>query len=165
MSDSTVRRAEWADWSNYRALRLEALLDSPDAYGSTYKDASTWLDGKWQEIVSDDARPLYLAFMGERLVGSMSGGMNDEYPGTYWLFGLYVAPLARGTDAARQLMEALAEWCRGQGGSSLNLFVTLTQTRAISFYEKIGFVSTGETRTMDRDDSLQLKRMEWNVAR
>jgi len=164
VSEILVRRAGWSDWSIYRAHRLEALLDSPEAYGDTYPLASAWPDGKWQDRVSDDARPLYLAFEGDRLVGSMSGGLNDEYPETFWLYGLFVTPSARGTNAAKLLMQALAQWCRDEGGESLNLFVTVSQERAIAFYEKIGFVETGEGRSMHRDESLKLQRMEWRVA-
>jgi len=164
VSEIFVRRAGWSDWSIYRAHRLEALLDSPEAYDETYPEASKLVDGKWQERVTNDARPLYLAFDGDQLVGSMSGGMNDEYPGTYWLFGLFVTPSARGTNAATMLMEATAQWCREQGGESLNLFVTVSQERAIAFYKKIGFVETGDGRSMHRDESLKLQFMEWTVV-
>ncbi len=164
MSEITVRVAGWADWSLYRAHRLEALLDSPDAFGEIYSEASALVDGRWQERVTNEARPLYLAFQEDRLVGTMSGGTNDEYPGTYWLFGLFVSPRARGTNAARLLMEALAQWCRDEGGESLNLFVTQSQQRAIAFYKKVGFVETGEGRSMNRDESLRLQRMEWKVV-
>lgn len=164
MSELVVRRASWSDWAAYRAIRLEALLDSPEAYGEIYSEASAQADGHWQDRVSNDDRPLYLALLGDRVVGTLSGGLNDDYPGTLWLYGMFVTAHARGTDAAPLLMEALADWCRDAGGASLHLFVNVEQRRAIAFYTKVGFVETGEVITMHRDDSLKLQRMEWTIG-
>ena len=40
----------------------------------------------------------------------VSGGYNDNHPGTHWLYGMYVTPAARGSGAAELLVGAVANW-------------------------------------------------------
>ena len=42
----------------------------------------------------------------------VSGGYNDNHPGTHWLYGMYVTPAARGSGAAELLVEAVVDWAR-----------------------------------------------------
>ena len=56
-----VRRAETDDWPKLRAIRLEALSDSPEAFGSTYGVALKLSNYQWRAMVE---RSLY--FLAER---------------------------------------------------------------------------------------------------
>ncbi|NJN50896.1 MAG: hypothetical protein HC809_03045 [Gammaproteobacteria bacterium] len=51
--DERIRTIEPEDWQQYRDLRLRALQDSPDAFGSTYADAKLLSDEQWQARVSN----------------------------------------------------------------------------------------------------------------
>jgi len=146
-----------ADASRLRAIRLEALLDSPQAYGSTYQDSRSWADRHWRALCRE--WNYYLAEREDRVVGVASGGINELHPGTRWLYGMYVSPSSRATGVAHQLLEAVETWARQEGVESLYLHVAAPMQRARAFYEREGFVATGEVTTMDRDPTITLATM------
>jgi GNAT superfamily N-acetyltransferase len=145
-----------------RSVRLEALLDSPQAYGSTYQECLTWTNRQWRNVCRD--WNYYLGEQDGRVVGVASGGVNDRYPRTLWLYGMYVTPRARGTGIAEQLVEVVAEWARDQGESSLYLHVAAPMVRARAFYERAGFRATGDVIVMDRDPFIELATMVMDLG-
>ncbi len=157
-----VRRAESDDWPKLRAIRLEALSDSPEAFGSTYAVAAKLSNYQWRSMVE---RSLY--FLAERdgdVVGMVSGGPNDRRPGTHWLYGMYVTPPARGSEAASSLVESVVDWAKDEGASELYLHVTSIAARARAFYVRMGFVATGEDFRMDRDPNLIMLMLKKTLA-
>jgi GNAT superfamily N-acetyltransferase len=164
MSDTTltIRRCVLEDWKELRAIRLEALADTPDAYGSTYEECSQWSDQQWMVAASN--RLFYFAERDGVVVGMVSGGLNDRHPGTRWLYGMYVTPTVRGSDTATRLVETVCHWASDEGVNEVYLHVTMVVARARAFYEKVGFRLTGETFTMDRDPTLTLATMVRSLA-
>ncbi len=156
-----VRPCTRADALALRALRLEALRDTPDAYGTTFEESVRWSRDRWEEMAA--TLNYFLAESQGRAVGMVSGGRNDRHPGTLWMYAMYVTPDARGTGVAAQLVEAVSQWVLERGGAQLYLHVTSAVPRARAFYRKIGFRETGETFTMDRDPSLVLVTMVRNL--
>jgi GNAT superfamily N-acetyltransferase len=157
-----IRRTTRDDWSALRDIRLEALGDTPDAYGSTYEGTVHFSIRRWRAMAED-----LLYFLAERdgvVVGMVSGGMNDQHPGTRWLYGMYVTPASRGSDAAPQLVSAVITWAKTEGVSELYLHVTLSVERARAFYSKMGFVETGERFFMQRDRRLELVTMRKSLV-
>jgi len=157
-----VRRTDGDDWSELRTIRLEALSDTPDAYGSTYEGTVTHPTRRWRALAQDGI--YFLAEQGGVPVGMVSGGLNDQHPGTHWLYGMYVTPAARGSVAASRLVEAVIAWAKGQGATELFLHVTRSVERAHAFYLKMGFVETGERHVMDRDRRLELLTMRRSLV-
>jgi GNAT superfamily N-acetyltransferase len=163
MSDATItiRRSDRGDWRALKTIRLEALADTPDAYGSTWKENSTWSDAQWKNAASH--RLYYLAYRDDAVVGMVSGGLNDGHPGTRWLYGMYVTPSDRGSGTADQLVATVCAWARGEGVNEVYLHVTLSVARARAFYARMGFRPTGESFSMDRDRALTLETMVLNL--
>lgn len=153
----TVRHADVKDAKLLRAIRLEALGDTPEAYGSTYEDAVKWSRLRWRMVAAK--WNYYLCERNGRVIGMASGGYNDVHPGTHWLYGMYVTPSERGSGAAALLVETVSEWARGDGARELYLHVTSSVARARAFYEKMGFALNGESIRMDRDPTLTLVTM------
>ena len=156
-STLSIRVCGIDDWERLRAIRLEALADTPDAYGSTYEESALWSDAQWKNAAS--TRLFYLAERDGRVVGMVSGGYNDAHPGTRWLYGMYVTPSERGTGTSALLVRTIGEWARSNGASEDYLHVTTSVPRARAFYEKVGFKPNGESRVMDRDHTLTLITM------
>jgi GNAT superfamily N-acetyltransferase len=98
------------------------------------------------------------------VIGMVSGGFNDQYPGTHWLYGMYVTPTARGSDAAKLLVRAIVGWAREDGGDELYLHVASEAPRARAFYEKSGFTLTGEPFTLERDPNVTMNTMKKSMA-
>lgn len=160
-SPCIVCRADVRDASSLRAIRLEALRDTPEAYGSTYEESLGWSRWKWRRVARD--WNYYLAHCDGVVKGMASGGYNDAHPGTCWLYGMYVSAQQRGTGLADQLVDAVATWARGEGAHQLYLHVTRSVERARAFYAKMGFVENGEQIVMDRDPTITLCTMVKNL--
>jgi len=158
---ATVRGVGPDDWVALRGIRLEALADTPEAYGSTLADVSTWPDERWRLMAGRRAN--FLAELDGRVVGMVAGGMNSEWPGTRWMYAMYVTPDARGTGVADDLVNKVSQWARGEGVGQLYLSVTVTVARARAFYERVGFRLTGTTTSMSRDPGVTLVTMVRNV--
>jgi GNAT superfamily N-acetyltransferase len=156
-STLTIRRCGDGDWEDLRTIRLEALSDTPDAYGSTYEESVLWSDAQWKNAAA--TRLYYLADRDGRVVGMVSGGFNDAYPGTRWLYGMYVTPSERGSGTALLLVRAIEAWATSHDVHEVYLHVTTSVPRARAFYEKLGFRPNGESFEMDRDRSLTLITM------
>ncbi len=156
-----IRRAVASDAEVFRDLRLLALQNEPDAYGSTFAESSLRPSTEWITMVT--SMNYYLAFDGERAVGMASGGEYAPYPYARWLYGMFVRPEYRGTGVAHDLVREVARWTREQGSDQLGLHVTTTVHRAVAFYERLGFVKSGPPEPMDRDRRLLLQVMTTNV--
>jgi RimJ/RimL family protein N-acetyltransferase len=153
--DFIVRPIVEDDWENYRDLRLEMLLDTPIAYTVRFDVASNYTESEWRERASrgsSGASILVAAINSDgRWVGSM-GGYVDQRMGGPVLFGVYVAPAARGraagvTDA---LLAAVEDWARPKS-SMFRLEVHEDNGRARAAYARRGFVETGHRRPYDLD--------------
>jgi GNAT superfamily N-acetyltransferase len=152
-----VRSANARDAMALRAIRLEALHDTPEAYGTTFEESLRWSKRRWRMVARN--WNYYLGECDGEVRGMASGGYNDAHPGTCWLYGMYVTPSQRGSGLASQLVDAVSSWARGEGARQLFLHVTMNVARARAFYAKVGFVENGETIVMDRDPSITLCTM------
>lgn len=152
-----VRPTGVEDADDYRALRLEALADSPAAFGTTLAEARAYDPARWASLAASGAT--VLAWRAGRPVGMATGGANDTHPGTRWLYGMYVTESERGRGVAEALVEAILERTRALGAPALFLQVTGAMGRARAFYARLGFEPTGERVAMRRDPSLVLSTL------
>ena len=152
-----VRRASEADADALRAIRLEALADSPGAYGTTYHDVVDWDRERWADLLTANA--YFLGEVDGAVRGMAQGGFHDDFPGQTWLFGMFVGADARASGLADALVDAVEDWARLGGAHELHLAVALEMSRAVSFYRRRGFVEVGEVRYMKRDPSRQIQTM------
>ena len=152
-----VRRAGLEDAEAVRAIRLEALLDSPGAYGTIYDDVAGWTIEQWRDTLVEPGH--ILGEVDGRVRGMARGGTHGDFPGETWLFGMYVGPDARASGLADLLVDAVQDWARERGAAALHLAVALEMTRAVSFYRRRGFVEVGDVRYMKRDGSSAIQTM------
>src|SRR5215210_5095552 len=132
------------DWTAFREIRLRSLLDSPDAFGSTYAEESSasedawrdWAAGRWQ----GGTAAVFLAEDDGRAVGTATGASYDAAPGAAHVYAMWVAPDARGAGVGRALLDSVEAWARDRGCGRLALTVTETNAAARTFYDACGFV-------------------------
>lgn len=168
-----VRRTESDEWRQLRALRLEALQDSPTAFGTTYADAAALTDEIWQRQATHDATSstsaMFVATTEDgHWVGMAGSAPLETVPGTAHIHGVYVAPAHRGQPAglAAQLIKAAIKWARDNTDASwLTLGVHEDNTRAQAFYRRIGFTATGKIVPYVLDPSKKLKVMGYEDFR
>lgn len=151
----SVRRTVEADWRQVRALRLEALGDTPIAFLETLAAARAADEAEWRRRAargSSDASITVAAVEADgRFVGTMGGYLPDLGAGPV-LVSVYVTPPRRGraagvTDA---LLAAVEAWAASRGGT-LTLEVNERNGPARAAYASRGFVLTGRSRPYPLD--------------
>jgi len=163
-----IRRLAIADGPEYRALRLRALREHPDAFTSSYdEDAQQPLQVTFARLAS----PLY-AFWGAFQRGELCGmvGLEHEqraknrHKGV--VIGMYVAPERAGKGVGGALLQALVAHAREQGIASLVLTVTEGNAQAQRLYTRAGFRSFGVEPDAIRlgDQSLAKNHMHLHLS-
>jgi len=150
----TVRRAIDADVPFLQAMIWQALLASPiflAHYGiETVRQAEEQYWNSWTE----DSDPAFVALdaTGYKLGAITLKPHERDEPISGWRIGIGVEARMRGQGVGQRLIEQAMTFARGNGASSINLLVDPTNTRAISLYQRIGFVQTGE-----RDEMIEMQ--------
>ena len=143
--------------AHYKTVRLRALLDTPNAFGSTYLRESQFTEEEWDKRAKnlDGERAVgYLAFDGEQYCGIVACFVDGEDPLKANLVSMWVAPEYRRGGVGRLLVDAVRSWARDRGVKTVFLMVTSCNQAAIEFYKRIGFSVTGRTEPYPNDPAL-----------
>jgi len=144
---SELRRLGPDDWETYREIRLAALADSPDAFGSTLERERELGEDDWRRrltgpvYVVEDPRPVAV------------GGIFDN-AGTPHVWGMWTHPEHRGRGHARRILDALIP-----PGTPAQLDVNITNGGARVAYERYGFVGTDEVEPLRPGSDQQIELM------
>lgn len=142
-----LRRLTPDDAPAFQALRLAGLLESPAAFGSSYEEERDFppavIEGR---LAPRPDRGPFGAFENGELVGLVALGREShrklEHKALIW--GLYVAPKARGKGVGRALLlEALSLAKSVPGIRQANLSVNASNKAAIGLYKSMGFEPFG----------------------
>jgi ribosomal protein S18 acetylase RimI-like enzyme len=161
--DRTIRPLTEADAGRYWPLRLRALREEVEAFGSSYEEQSDHSEDvvvtRLREVTSGDNFVLG-AFLGDELVGIVAFGRETALKMQHkaGVYQVYVTPEARGLGLGRQLMEALLARARKTPGvEQVLLAVSTTQEAARALYAGIGFEPYGlERRALKLPDGKAL---------
>ncbi len=150
MTEISVRLLGEDDWEQFKAVRLEALRESPEAFSATLADESAFPDSAWRERMVRSQR--LVADARGAVVGTASLGRyavpEGEEDNTGEVFGLWVSPPARGTGVATALARAAAYRAQQDGRSHLVYWVSTDNGRAVAFASGLGFRPTDSRRPM-----------------
>ena len=143
-----VREAVAGDWRALRDIRLAALRDAPEAFGSTYEQQVTFGEADWQRRIARGGT--FLAYLPEVSASEPVGlaGGYQEGPGLVELVSMYVRPRARGRGVGEALLASVIEWAGARDAASVHLWVTETNRPARLLYERCGFTLTGERQPL-----------------
>jgi ribosomal protein S18 acetylase RimI-like enzyme len=144
-----VRRMTPGEWRELRAIRLEAVRDTPTAFSSSSAELAAHTDVFWQERAAAEAtsgdRATFVACdRDDDWVGSVSAGPLPEVPDHAHIHAVYVRAAHRGpTGLGARLVEAAIRFAEQHiDVSRLTLGVHESNTRALAFYRRIGFRMT-----------------------
>jgi GNAT superfamily N-acetyltransferase len=150
-----IRAVRAGEGELLRELRLRALADSPAAFASTAEQEQDLPESHWSELAgrSDlaDAAAIFVAIDDGRWVGMAAGRWGDPDLGIAHLWSMWVDPSARRARLGERLVSAVRGWARARGARFLRLGVIEDPADAGSFYERLGFVRTGESGRLVRD--------------
>jgi ribosomal protein S18 acetylase RimI-like enzyme len=155
-----VRLAIPGDEPILRALRLEALSDAPDAFGSTYERELARTNADWRRWLSPGATFLLTDDDGPK--GIVAGAHDAADPGIVQLMAMWVHTSLRGHGAADALVLSVLAWSSAEGARATRLAVIESNTRARRCYERNGFRDTGKREVRERDGVVEME-MEHRV--
>jgi GNAT superfamily N-acetyltransferase len=137
-----------------RELRMRAMVDVPTAFGSTVDHEEQLPEEHWSGLADAGAEAgVYVAIDGPSWIGMAAGRWFAPERGVVQLWGMWVEPARRGERIGERLVGSVRGWAATQQARFLRLGV-IEASPAIGFYERLGFVLTGETKPLVRDPSV-----------
>lgn len=141
-----IERLQSDQWQRLKSVRLAALADAPDAFGSTLASARKCQESDWRQQLQVLAT--FVAVNKQVDVGMARGIADENEPKQAFLLSMWVAPDARGRGVGEALIQAVAHWARAAGHSRLLLDVADVNQPAVALYERMGFEPTGATGSL-----------------
>ena len=146
-----LTQGDAGDVALYRDIRLEALSDTPEAFGSTFEaenaQPATWFADRLGNTT------VLGAFRGPELTGiagfAVQQGQKRAHKGLLW--GMYVRPGARASGVGQRLIEAILDVAR-RHVELIQLTVVQDNLRARRLYARLGFVDYGLERNALKQD-------------
>lgn len=151
--DISIKKLQTSEWQKYKDLRLEALADSPTAFGSSAEEEAKRPDEYWRgRIDNGNHKPLNLIIFAEfngELIGMVGAFAENkvkiQHIADVW--GMYVKSKFRGQGVGKFLLESLLNELRAsQEIKKIKIAATSTNQAAVGLYEKLGFQVVGELK-------------------
>jgi ribosomal protein S18 acetylase RimI-like enzyme len=162
-----VRSINAGDWQEYRDIRLRALLDSPDSFGSIYEAEVVRTDEAWEARItaastSGKDRVLFAIYL-EKVCGLAWCKLSASAPEEADLFQMWVDPTLRGAGVGRALLEESLAWAKSIGAHRVRLSVTATNNPAMRLYTSHGFSSIGPLEPLRDGSGLLAQEMVFEL--
>jgi len=147
-------------WPAEREVRLRALRETPDAFGSSLEREERFTEAHWRMRIR--STPTWLAFDD---AGEPRGIVAlIQEPGTpdddRLLVSLWVAPEVRRRGIGWALVDAARDQAVADGARTLSLWVIDDNTPAVDLYVRAGFRRTGVRQRLSRDAAAAEERYE-----
>lgn len=153
-----VRRATHGDEPTIRSLRLQAMADAPEAFGSTYQREQARTAADWQRWIEPNPTFLFQPPDGEA-VGIVAAAAEPGEFTVVQLMSMWVHPSTRGTGAGDALVQAVVEWASDEQADELRVWVMQDNVPAVHLYERNGFRPTGTTAIRERDGGVEIEML------
>ena len=162
-----VRTARPDEWRHVRDLRLRALADCPDAFGSTFERERVYAKREWLRWISGWERAVnrLLVAIDERTWIGMAVGSRADDDERAHLYAMWVDPGSRRTGVGRRLVEAVLGWAEAEGATEIELGATAINRDAVAFYERLGFADSGERHALRDGSPLEVVVMRRGLGR
>ncbi|MGP4095141.1 GNAT family N-acetyltransferase [Nonomuraea sp. KM90] len=135
-----------------REVRLRALRDSPDAFGSSYGREVEFPPEKWAERLANPDARYWVATRDGADVGMVC--MMLEEPRHAHVLSMWVAPEARGAGVGSRLVDAGVEWARSAGAEEAGLWAVDQNHAARALYARKGFTPSGKVMALPSNPAL-----------
>ncbi|MCW2480400.1 GNAT family N-acetyltransferase [Candidatus Symbiopectobacterium sp. NZEC135] len=144
MTFPSIRRLRTSDGLAFKQLRLESLLNHPDAYQASWEEESQESDAWFGARIRQNV--IFGAFTSEaHLIGlccyTRPQMLKSAHKGIVW--GMYVTPAYRGKGISLQLLNHTISHARSRAHILL-LSVTSSNLAAYRLYQKAGFCQYGQ---------------------
>lgn len=133
--------------TEYRILRLKALKENPEAFGSSFEEESRMPLSFTEERLNQKESMTFGVFDFE-LVGivTLTFSLRKKLKHNGHIQALYVDETKRGKGYGKVLLKHVIEVAKSLQMINLFLMVTSTNQKAIHLYESLGFMKYGTER-------------------
>lgn len=147
MAPPIVRRLTAPDAAPLRQLRLDALVETPESFGSSYEEEHTLtLEDIREWIAPANDGAMFGVFVEDALAGMVGVGRQRKLKTRHkaHIWSMYVTPARRGQGLARLLMHAAIDHAQTMRGvRQVQLSVTANNDAAAALYASMGFTVYG----------------------
>ncbi len=165
----SIRPVDPHEWPQYRDIRLRALRDAPDAFGSTWAVEAARADPDWaarlQAAAAGGRDRVLFAVNGEQACGLVWCKLCAPEPGVADLFQMWVDPAVRGRGAGKALLAQAIAWAWHKGMQRVRLGVTDADSPAMRLYLAHGFRPVGGLQPLREGCELRVQTMALDRAR
>lgn len=139
----TIRPMLSDDWSLHREVRLQSLLESPHAFGSSYERELKRSDDEWESIINtalaSGHNHVFFAEVDAVIGGLVWCKLSATENNLAEIFQMWVNPKYRGSSIGRQLLQAAIDCAAQHKATIIRLEVTALNRPVIGFYQSQGF--------------------------
>ncbi|HTL58691.1 MAG TPA: GNAT family N-acetyltransferase [Candidatus Limnocylindrales bacterium] len=157
------------EWAIYKDLRLAALAESPDAFGSTFAKEAQRSDAEWANRLTSGVNSSWdfpiVAEIDRQPIGLAWGRIEESNPTVANLYQVWVYPNYRRLGAGQLLLEAVTTWATGKQAHFLELGVTRGDTPAMRLYTRAGFEAVGQPQPIRPGAELLGQRMQLKLKK
>ena len=136
------------EWHLHRDVRLQALLDSPHAFGSSYEMEAKRSNSEWRQMIetalASGKNHVFLAESDGMVCGLVWCKLSVIDTGLAEIFQMWVNPKHRGMRVGEKLLQAAIDCARSYRVDRISLEVTVANYAAAEFYQSQGFQRVGE---------------------
>lgn len=131
-----IRMLTQKDWQPWKSLRLEALKNAPESFGSSYEEEVNWPDLDFQTALTKN--DIFGVFVDNLLIACASfySLHSAKHRGVIW--GMYTKTEFRGQGMASALMQTIINHAKTRV-IQLHLTCVTSNFGAVAFYQKQGF--------------------------
>lgn len=143
-----VRKLLHSEEATYQAIRLQALADNPEAFGSTFEEEETCAGAKFKKRLSQNPDNSILGVFDDQdeILGMLGIVRHTKVKTRHVaeLWGTYVQPMYRKKGAAKLLISRSIEIVRQMGGvEQIRISVVTENAPARHLYKSLGFKPYG----------------------
>jgi GNAT superfamily N-acetyltransferase len=150
-----VRRAVIGDEPVLRALRLQALTDSPRAFSSSYERELARTAEDWRRWLAPGVT--FILDAGGEPRGLVAGSRDPHDFSVVHLMAMWLHPDLRGTGAADVLVSSVKAWAGQEGATQVRLNVVGSNCRARRCSERAGFCATDRQGVVERTGDVEIE--------
>jgi GNAT superfamily N-acetyltransferase len=138
-----------------RDVRIAALTDAPEAFGSTLERELARTPEDWRRWMSPGT--VFMLYDAGQARGLVAGAAREDDPSAIQLMAMWVDPALRGSGAADALITALVAWAVSASAREIRLRVVKENSRARRAYERHGFRPVGDEIIRPRDGVVEIE--------
>lgn len=161
----TVRRIAADQGAVLRELRTASLRDAPYAFGDSLEDAlsadAAVFDAAAARHADSHTATSFILYTEGHPAGLIGANFESAPARRAFVFALWVAPAVRHLRGGELLVNAAIEWLVSEGAAQVYAWVTDNNITAMRFYERLGFVATGDharsTQTPEQWETLLVR--------